>query len=357
MAGLTSGSGAASGSASRGLLALERVEPAPVVGQSLANLDLAFGEGRSGLVIGDGGWLYSDEEFDPVPDAQRQMRDNLALIRGVRDALARRDIALVLAIVPAKARLYPEYLGEHRVDGLRADLYQRFHAAMRRADISAPDLLGPLQQAKSQGQLFLRTDTHWTPLGAEIAARQLSTAALPGGEKQQFVTETGTATLHKGDLTRFLPVDPLFSELLPPPDLLQQRQTHAADAAASAAEALFAERELPVALVGTSYSANPAWNFAGALRQYLQRDLSNQAVDGQGPIRPMLSYLRSDELSKAPPRLVIWEFPERYLPMASDLDDFDPAWIAELKAAPDRSAWRATADAETRQPPAPWPPL
>jgi alginate O-acetyltransferase complex protein AlgJ len=46
----------------------------------------------------------------------------------------------------------------------------------------------------------------------------------------------------------------------------------------------------------------------------------------------MLKYLQSDELKNATPQLVIWEFPERYLPMANDLSNFDPAWIAELKS-------------------------
>jgi alginate O-acetyltransferase complex protein AlgJ len=45
----------------------------------------------------------------------------------------------------------------------------------------------------------------------------------------------------------------------------------------------------------------------------------------------MLKYLKSDELKDAPPQLVIWEFPERYLPMLSDLSDFDPEWIASLR--------------------------
>jgi alginate O-acetyltransferase complex protein AlgJ len=29
--------------------------------------------------------------------------------------------------------------------------------------------------------------------------------------------------------------------------------------------------------------------------------------------------------------VVIWEFPERYLPMVTDLSGFDPQWIAQLK--------------------------
>ncbi|SDG85500.1 alginate O-acetyltransferase complex protein AlgJ [Pseudomonas benzenivorans] len=295
---------------------------------------LLFGEGRPGVLVGSDDWLFSDEEFKPVEGARQNLRDNLALIQGVRDELARRDIALVLAIVPAKARLYPEHLGEHRASSLQQRLYQEFHVAARGAGITAPDLLGPLQQAKQQGPLFLRTDTHWTPLGAEIVARQLGAAVSQslalGGEPQQFVTEAGEQAPYKGDLTRFLPLDPLFAELLPAPDPLQKHQTRAVDQA-SGADALFADSELPVTLVGTSYSANPNWNFAGALRQHLQRDLSNHAEDGHGPLLPMLKYLQSEELKNAAPQLVIWEFPERYLPMANDLSDFDPAWIAELK--------------------------
>lgn len=296
---------------------------------------LLFNEGRPGVVIGQHDWLYSDEEFKPVADGRQHQRDNLALIQGVRDQLAQRNVLLLLAIVPAKARLYPEHLGDQRISSQRADLYRRFHRALRRADIAAPDLLASLQAEKSSGQLFLRTDTHWTPLGADRVARRLSetvnrSLAL-NGEPQAFVTEATKQQPLLGDLTSFLPLAPLFEQLLPEPDQLQQYQTRLADAAGGS-DALFADSDIPVTLVGTSYSANPSWNFAGALRQHLQRDLSNHAEDGQGPIVPMLKYLQSDEFADAPPQLLIWEFPERYLPMANDLDDFDPAWIAELKS-------------------------
>ncbi|WAJ36623.1 alginate O-acetyltransferase [Pseudomonas sp. GOM7] len=294
---------------------------------------LAFGEGRAGLVIGEDGWLYSDEEFDAVADGQRQIRDNLALIRGVQRQLEQRDIHLLLAIVPAKTRLYPEHTGSHSPSALQRNLYPSFHQAVQAAGIAAPDLLGPLQAAKRDEQVFLRTDTHWTPEGAEVAARTLSEvirSAVPlRGEPQQFVTETVETRDHQGDLTRFLPLAPLFDSLMPRADRLQQRETHAAQAGGGD---LFGDSDIPVALVGTSYSANPSWNFVGALRQYLERDVVNHAEEGQGPLVPMLKYLQSDELKNNPPQVVIWEFPERYLPMAGDLNDFDPNWLAALKA-------------------------
>lgn len=294
---------------------------------------LAFGEGRNGLVIGENGWLYSDEEFAPVVDGQRQLRDNLVLIRGVQQRLAQHDVHLLLAIVPAKSRLYPEHAGKHRPSALQSTLYPHFHRAAREAGIAAPDLLGPLLAGKQRAPMFLRTDTHWTPEGAEVAARALSRVvrrAVPlRGEPQRFVTETLEPRPHQGDLTRFLPLAPLFDGLLPAADSLSRRETHAAEE--SGEDALFAEQDLPVALVGTSYSADPAWNFDGALRQHLQRDLSNHAEEGGGPLVPMLKYLQSEDFAQHPPQLVIWEFPERYLPLAGDLDEFDPQWLAALR--------------------------
>ena len=310
--------------------------PVKTLGTSLwAGLDyLLFNEGRPGVQIGEQGWLYSDEEFKPEADGPLHIRENLALIKGVRDELAQHDVLLLLAIVPSKARLYPEFVGDNQTSVLRQDLYQRFLNEVRAADIAAPELLSSLQDGKANGAMFLRTDTHWTPEGADLVAQQLSStlkrSITLAGEPQVFITQASPVKAYKGDLTRFLPLEPLFSHLLPPPDQLRRNKTQAAEQAAGT-DALFSDSEMPVALVGTSYSANPAWNFAGALRQHLQRDLSNHAEDGQGPMVPMLKYLQSDELKNAPPQLVIWEFPERYLPMANDLSAFDAQWLSALK--------------------------
>lgn len=294
-----------------------------------------FNEGRPGVVLGREQWLFSDEEFKPVANSDHFEQENLALIRGVRDTLQQRGVQLVLAIVPAKARLYSEYLGEQTPASLHDDLYNEFHAQARQAGVFAPDLLAPLTTAKNRGQVFLRTDTHWTPLGAEVAAQHLAEAVsrqnLLSGEPQQFITEQRPGAPYKGDLTNFLPLDPLFSNLLPPPDTLQARSTRPAQSAAQNADALFADNQIPVALVGTSYSANPNWNFLGALQQALRSDVVNYAEDGHGPLLPMLKYLQSAAFKDSAPQVLIWEFPERYLPMKNDLSDFDPQWIAQLK--------------------------
>jgi alginate O-acetyltransferase complex protein AlgJ len=283
--------------------------------------------------------LYSDEEFNPAVNEDQNLQGNYALVEGVRQKLKAQGIQLVMAIVPAKVRLYPEHLGEVKPASIHANLYQDFHARVAADNIPAPDLLGPLQQAKLSGkQVFLRTDTHWTPDGAEVAAKQLAKAIADKtplhGEPQRFVTEAEKTEPHKGDLRLFLPLDPLFENLMPPKEPLEKRVTHLAETKGD--DALFADSETPVALVGTSYSANPNWNFVGALKQALGSDVINYSEDGHGPILPMLSYLKSDDFKNSPPQVLIWEFPERYLPVNNEIGDADPAWVAQLKQAGSR---------------------
>ena len=296
-----------------------------------------FNEGRPGVVLGKDQWLFTDEEFDAVVNGEQNEADNLAIIQGVRDTLKAQGTQMVLAIIPAKTRLYPEHIGDSKPATLHTDLYQQFHAHAEQAGLIAPDLLTPLQGAKQHGQVFLRTDTHWTPMGAEVAAQQLSAVIAEktpiNGEPEKFVTQAKETAPYKGDLTNFLPLDPLFSNLLPQPDQLQQRSTDPVAAEPAGDDALFADSDVAVGLVGTSYSANPNWNFVGALKEALNSDVVNYAEDGHGPILPMLKYLQSDAFKNSPPQVLIWEFPERYLPAHNDLAEFDQKWIAELKKA------------------------
>ena len=190
----------------------------------------------------------------------------------------------------------------------------------------------PVDQVIIEGRIVIATDT---PLGAEVAAQTVAEAVsrqkLLQAEPQAYVTDAGSSAPYKGDLTNFLPLDPLFSELLPAPDNLQKRTTRPAAGNADSGDALFADSQIPVALVGTSYSANPHWNFLGALQQALRSDVVNYAEDGHGPLLPMLKYLQTDAFKTSAPQVLVWEFPERYLPMKNDLSAFDPQWIAQLK--------------------------
>jgi hypothetical protein len=72
---------------------------------------------------------------------------------------------------------------------------------------------------------------------------------------------------------------------------------------------LFGDVQVPVTLVGTSYSMRA--NFHGYLQAYLKADTLNVAVDGGGFIQSMSQYLRDDSFQISPPILLVWEIPER----------------------------------------------
>lgn len=294
----------------------DKVFPAKTFGTNLwgAIQYLLFGEGRAGVVVGRDGWLYTSEEFSVSSDADAQLRAHLDLIADVQRRLAEQGAQLTVALLPAKARLYPEYLpAEQQPAALHRDLYERARHELERRGIAAPDLLTPLSRCKPQEAVFLRTDTHWTPDGAACTAQALAAAGtVPVESGTSFLTEIAEERPHQGDLMQFLPLSPYFSGLLPQPDTLVVRTTHAQSAD------LFGDAPAPsVALVGTSYSADARWNFDGALRQTLEQDVLNLAQAGQGPFEPMLAYLDAPATDGARPKHVIWEIPERYLPGAT----------------------------------------
>ena len=319
----------------------DAVFPGRQFGVSLwAAIDYAlFGEGRPGVVLGKQNWLYTDEEFKVDNDARRQLGENLALIDWVHKELARRDIALVVAVVPAKARVYSEYLDRRKPPKLHQELYADAQATLRSDGIASADLLTPLAAGKTREPTYLRTDTHWTPFGAGIAAEAIGDAAraLDIGTGTEFRTVSEGERAHRGDLFSFLPLDPYFGFLLPPADEVEQLKTEAV-ADSGGAGLLGDSTNAPVALVGTSYSAEAQWNFAGALKQALRADVMNYAKDGEGPFAPMLGYLQGADLRASPPRLVVWEIPERYLLIRQSLEAYHlPAdiFVAQTNGAPD----------------------
>ena len=276
-----------------------------------------FREGREGVVVGREGWLFTDEEFTFYDDAAAETARKLAYIGEVRGALAERNVALIVALVPDKARVYSEFVGR-KLPSYTQGRYESFRRGLLEQNIVTPDLLSALTAAKAQGPTYLRTDTHWTPAGAEVAAETLAealrTADVPGLFGSTYTTEITGTEPYRGDLFNFLPLGALKGRLGPGGERLEGRQTTATGD--SAGGKLFGAQTIPVTLVGTSYSADERWNFTGALQTALGADVLNLATEGHGPLPPMREYLASPELRDAPPSVVVWEIPERYVPMA-----------------------------------------
>jgi alginate O-acetyltransferase complex protein AlgJ len=274
-----------------------------------------FSEGEQGVLVGEDGWLFSTEEFIAMDPTGRTLGEAIDYVAAVRDQLLAKDIALVVALVPTKAGTYTEHLGRYHVPPALARRYETARSALVSRGIDAPDLAAALREARTRGDVFLRTDTHWTAFGASVAAAALA----PGvrrelddrhSPREEYTQQPGGSSERAGDLLGFLPLGPFQKAMGVRPDLAE---TTATSTRAESAAELFSELQIPVALVGTSYSAAGAWNFDGHLRAALQADVLKVAVEGQGPFVPMQRYLESRAIDDPRPDVVIWEIPERYL--------------------------------------------
>ena len=275
-----------------------------------------FGEGYPGVLVGSDGWLFTTEEFEPSLSARNGYLDGPAAdaLAAARDALAERGIALVVALVPAKARVYADRLGAYALPEAIERRYRNALSTLAGLSISTIDLDAAFGAARAEGpgpELFQRSDTHWTPAGAAVAARAVAegvgrlSVALPA---MRVEAADAPASEREGDLMAYLPKRGGARRPLPPPETLPGYDTFVDSGAG-----LFGAQEIPVALVGTSYSAEPAWHFDGFLKRELGTDVINLASSGEGPFKTMAAAIAGGELERNGVRLVVWEIPERYI--------------------------------------------
>ncbi len=266
-----------------------------------------FGNGRKGVLVGSDDWFYSSEEFERPKNFDLEIAAKLEYVSQVKTALQNAGIKLVVVLIPAKARVYPEHLGRYVRPKYWDDVYQKFLAGLQAKGVIAPNILNAM---KAKDSTFLKTDTHWTPQGARVVAHAVAEVVKPMLEfqTQTFKQKSGKTVQHFGDLLKFIPHTKWGSQ--PASDTLE---TPIVEGTESAGTGLFGDSIIEVALVGTSYSANPKFNFDGALKLELQTDVLNLALEGKGPITPMREFLKALPENL---KLVVWEIPERFLPVA-----------------------------------------
>lgn len=266
-----------------------------------------FGEARDGALIGKNGWLFTSEEYQTAAGDAAEIQGKLAYIGQVRDELKKDGAQLVVALIPSKARVYADQTNA-KVPAQTAPLYQSFRAALQKAGIPAPDLLTAFEGSKSKDNVFFKTDTHWTPTGAQIAVQAIAPVVKGLGLDlpAEYAAQTQPEVSRAGDLTRYVPGDDRTDQVSP---VTYERTDEGGGG-------LFGEEGIAVTLVGTSYSAETkdnVWHFDGALAAALGTEMLNMALEGKGPIVPMREYLASQERKDNPAQVVIWEIPERFL--------------------------------------------
>ena len=272
------------------------------------------------VIVGKDNWLFFSQEV-VGSDAQRDVDTSIDLVGRLNGLLQANGVQMVYALVPAKMRVYADFLpSQWKMPAAMQGNYDRILAQLKSRNVSVIDLSSALLQSplrKTASPVFLKGDTHWSPIGALVAAEAIRKgiegspaleAAYQATPPQKFTMEfrKQLLTLPMGDLAGKMPNAAKNS---PEQTLLfDVTRSAPADGAGSA------NASAQITLAGSTYSDDGTL-FADALRFALQRDIFALSVtEDKGPWVGLIeAYVRSDRFQSAPPRLLIWEAVEQEL--------------------------------------------
>ena len=288
-------------------------------------------------IVGNNDWLFYKHEMTDANDAAAT-EQSLDLIQRLNRLMADNGVSMAVAMVPLKMRIYSEHLpASVKINDFMAGDYERMRKALQSARVNVIDLNTSFLNSpkrSSDTPLFYRLDTHWTPTGAMLAAETIKATvdATPNLKKALEATPEEGFKISSGNRKRNSKARDLVEQL--PKDsqtfATEQSVPFSVSRVQPAKEDLLGNTPIPgVALMGSSYSRD--WTgLTDALRYVLQRDVLSFAVGAdQGFWVGMESYLRDDSFQIKPPKLLIWEMPERDLRAPPDYKFREARYVSD----------------------------
>jgi len=272
---------------------------------------------------GKNDWLFLNDELVVHPKRLSSADLRAKEIINVEHQLASQGIELLVVLVPDKSRIENEFLGsQHRATVFDTRVTD-FEQTLSLNKIQVINLTDGLNQAKQGGiATFLRTDTHWNEQGAAVAAKVVaqkiqSFKFTPSPAQTTQVTNEINET-RPGDLVKLAGIDWLPKRLQPLPETVKmstfKSMPMSSGKAPIAANDLFGDANLPnIALIGTSFSRTS--QFIPYLEMELNTKIGNFALDGGDFSGAATTYFNSPAFKSTPPKLIIWEIPERVIEM------------------------------------------
>lgn len=270
----------------------------------------------------DSGFLFyrQDVEFlvRPHPWKTDSLDNPVEAVLAFRAELEKRGVELLVVVVPGKPSIYPEFLNPTMYgalgDGISPGI--AFLDSLNAHGVQTVNLYPVFRKEKIRdGEndfLYLNTDTHWTPRGAEIAAKAVAAkvktfpfyAKLP----KESLTDSVVFVERKGDIATMADLEDEFPI-----------QTVEASVVKNAKGPLRSDfRNAQILILGDSFSriyetdAPMSAGWISRLAKSLQVPVSAIVSDGGAStlVREKLAR-RSGVLKNK--KLLIWEFVERDL--------------------------------------------
>lgn len=268
------------------------------------------------------GWLFLADELQVHPQAEANALARARIVAQTQQALAQRGVQLLVAVVPDKSRIAAaQGCGLHRPADFDGRI-TRWSDALQGQGVSVLDLSVALGGLGTEA--FLRSDSHWTEVGAGAAASAIADRVRASGvalqPERHYDVSVQPSADRAGDLVRLAGLQGLPREWQPATDVVVIHHYTPRAAQADDAEALFGDAGTPtLALLGTSYSRTS--EFTSQLARGLGVEIGNFARDGAKFGGAAQAYFKSKAWKQTPPRLVIWEINERDLQAPLGTDD------------------------------------
>ena len=254
--------------------------------------------------------------------------DPVKAIVDFRNQLAHRGIELVVVPSPAKATVYPERFSARYAHGsapLQNPSYPELVRRLQAQGVRVFDPTSLLYQAKGKEGLFLKTDTHWTPAGAELVARNLAEYLKINGLLPEKAPESYPRVAQQlenaGDLSRMLKMS---DARLYPKERVEIHPVRRADGTPWTPS-----RDADILLLGDSYANifsldGMGWGqgsgFVPQLGHYLGRPVDSILINDKGSFstrQQLGNELKRGQDRLAGKKVVVYEFASRELALGN----------------------------------------
>ncbi len=291
---------------------IERVRPYMQFARFAALKDL----GRD-VLAGREGWLFyrPDVRFLIEPWAGRA--EVVSAVLSFRDALAARDIRLLVVPAPGKPGVYPDRITaragtlDDPVSGhARSTIVQ-----LEEAGVEVVDLFALFDENRAMTTLYLQQDTHWSPDGMQLAAQAVAAKLLALGWTTrgpvEYALKPVTIERH-GDVLR-MARSPQITGLFPP-ERVECSQVVREDTGEIYADSA----DSSVLVLGDSFlriyerDEPGSAGFTAHLARELAMPVASIINDGGASTLVRQELSRKPELLRGK-KVVVWEFVERDL--------------------------------------------
>ncbi len=272
------------------------------------------------LYQGTEGWFFRKSELENLFEIPA---DSQKAFSRINDALAYKGIHLVLLPMLPRGIAGHQYIPN---DGLLSDmLYEAaFSASQFSSFIASLEKLGvdviDINDLKTRDSSYdwdgytFSQDIHWKPEGArlvaELVAERMGTLLPENTNPVEFETTKSAAPVPiDGGFTQAL--NEICQEKIP----VEEFHTFQTKQVLNSLDSLFGDDgdapadELAVHIVGTSFTdEKKKYNFAGFLREFLQRDVANFAVAGGGLTESIYGWAQNENGIGLKPKILLWEY-------------------------------------------------